>query len=259
MLSFLRIPLLGNKAAFREFIANPIEKGNYNGIRNLQAVLQAVCIRRTKIILGILDPVVIQHSVQLSDQEKHEYHKTGEDARQLIEDVVCGRSTMKQYHVVLQTITKLRLFCNHGTISSSSEAREDQQQQQDEVIDEESRFNQLQQQGDDTCENCACDVLSVTFSEGGDLSGGFTLCGHLLCADCLSEYLEAARSSGKKKTGFKCTVCSKVMTLPQESKSTNNLASHHLNCDGHSSKLSSLIDDIQHYRHSDKRFSIVLL
>jgi len=74
-MSFLRVPILDKAPTFRRYIIAPTTSNSRNRYRNLQTLLQTVCLRRTKEVLGLPEVVPEERLIRLSDRERREYDK----------------------------------------------------------------------------------------------------------------------------------------------------------------------------------------
>ena len=101
---------------FRKHIIRPIEMETSGILQNLRLLLDSICLRRTKELLNLSEPIEKYHLIDLSAAEEHVYFETGENSRTAIDRAVCGHDTVDAYSSVLQALVRLRLLCNNGTL-----------------------------------------------------------------------------------------------------------------------------------------------
>ncbi|WKT53622.1 Helicase superfamily 1/2, ATP-binding domain [Fusarium oxysporum f. sp. vasinfectum] len=118
LVSFLKVPVLEKPSTFRKFITSPIALSSNDGFRNLQTLLQTICIRRTKQLLGLPPPMPITREVYLTPPEWQEYDKIMQQAQQRVQEAVSGHTKNKINSIVLESLLKLRLFCNNGSANN---------------------------------------------------------------------------------------------------------------------------------------------
>ncbi|KGO39965.1 Helicase, C-terminal [Penicillium expansum] len=73
LVAFLRVPILDRVAAFRKFISTPTSSGKKDRFHNLQTLLHAICIRRTRDVLNLPEPTTETRKLPMSSTEKTQY------------------------------------------------------------------------------------------------------------------------------------------------------------------------------------------
>ena len=241
LVSFLRIPLLQSRATFRRAVARPIEEARCGGDRNLRLLLESICLRRTRGLLGLREPEETVCNVESSVEERELYTRVGERARGLVDEAISQSNTSSPYAVVLQTIMRLRRICNHGTmdqdfvrdLSRERTADADDYQLADEISQESA-----------TCAKCFCEVAAAA----GITYGAH--CRHFLCTDCYVEYSE----TGPSQTATRCSICHSTRR-PDLSTRLDEDGRPPLDLKGHSTKLARLVENIRHqHKHQHKWF-----
>lgn len=268
LVQFLRVPLLETSSQFRYYITSPIESGDALGFLRLRQLLKSLCLRRTNHLLQLPEPFTLSHRLDLSTGEDAQYASIGETYRQAIDKAVSGQEVPEAYNSVLKAILRLRLLCNHGTYELPAEAsRSASPDDQDEAL------TLLQQSDGAICATCACDVSSVR-RLNDDESGVFTVCGHLLCRECVQEYENRLREAKQGKK-FQCPLCQELIGgnfLASKQKGRRQMKSKlspsvgpqtvsisfNINS-GYSSKLKMLLEDIESHMHKDKRYTSCML
>jgi SWI/SNF-related matrix-associated actin-dependent regulator of chromatin subfamily A3 len=255
LVKFLRVPLLETTAAFRYYIAHPIESEDRGDFSNLRSLLNSICLRRTNDILELPKPVTLLHQLELSRVEDEEYANIGETYRQEIGKAFSGHKTSEAYCGILRAILHLRLLCNHGTYNASS-----QDYNGELPPDPDEAITLLQQSDSAICAYCSCDITSIGKHDDPE-SGTLTVCSHILCGDCVPQYkvdLDKLKQGNKAQ----CPLCYALISqnfLALEGKgrikgcsSPGSLDSFDFS-EGYSSKLSTLLEDVENHLHKDKR------
>ncbi|KAL2064450.1 hypothetical protein VTL71DRAFT_4944 [Oculimacula yallundae] len=215
LVSFLRVPILNKPPAFRTFIIAPTASKTRTRYQNLQTLLQAICLRRTKNILGL--PEIVPHIqlLQLSGRERREYDDLFQRFKNFVQMAVSGRKS-KVSAIVLHSIHELRLFCNNGLRTTT----------RDNLDSDDELFSMLQQYGASVCSKCGGQVFSIDQSTGdanSDIGTFLTTCKHLVCHSCLPQCFKPEQgcllcaSGDKPKSLFDDS----VIDLYREIKSTN--------------------------------------
>jgi SNF2 family DNA or RNA helicase len=165
----------------------PASSNSRNKYRNLQTLLQTVCLRRTRDILALPETIASEILVPLSDRERSKYNELYERFEKLVQMAVSGRKS-KISATVLHSIHELRLFCNNGPRISGNTSLESD----DELL------SHLQQQDMNFCANCRGSIFSIDQIE--DTHGGtfISSCKHLVCHSCLPQFYQR---------GKRCKLC----------------------------------------------------
>ncbi|KAH8690546.1 SNF2 family N-terminal domain-containing protein [Talaromyces proteolyticus] len=249
LVRFLRVPLLDANDTLRQQVLRPAEAGKAIGFTNLQSLLKSICLRRTKELLNLDEPEVTRCELALSSQEKTQYDRIINDSRQEIDIAVSDGRSGEAYRGIFKVILKLRLLCTYGTFYTLWQKAEG-----DDSNNPEEEFFLLQQSDQAMCRLCSCDIASINDPSDPN-SGTFTSCFHLLCNDCHVQYKE---EMPKKKKGRMqlCTICQEMgqkacSVKRQPKKHREQLSLDYIN-QGHSTKLSKLVDNISQHNMSDK-------
>ena len=188
LLLFLRIPDFESKAALKQYILDPL-KGNdvKKGAENLRTLLASCCLRRKSSVLA--QPIAVTENcrlLEMSIAEKTRYEKVRANCEKNVSMLVCSKQTSKCYIAILQTITHLRLFCNHGVSlpPPQFDSLKPQSNMEDDVIDPVDLLDSFEVMGKATC--AACEVPIASLLEMTSVKWGYlTRCSHLLCGLCL--------------------------------------------------------------------------
>ena len=175
LISFLRIPILEKVTTFRRYIIQPTTSNLGNRYRNLQTLLQSVCLRRTRENLGLPETFPREKLIPFSDRERNEYDELYRHFGNRVQMAVSGH-TSKLSATALHSIHELRLFCNNGLKKPGGEG----------VETDDELLSGLLQREMNTCANCSGVIFSI---EGGNSSGGtfISTCKHLVCNSCLPQ------------------------------------------------------------------------
>lgn len=194
LVRFLKVPILEETKVFRKYVTVPIQSGAAQRFVNLRRLLEAICLRRTKSLLNLPDPITETHTLDLSVVESAAYHDFGESCRRAIDLAVSGQSLKKANHHVIQAVLGMRLFCNHGSRGLSGKWNP-----RGLPTDPEEALSYLQTSGKAFCARCDGEVQAV-YQMGDRTSGVLTICQHLICGECLpmfEEDLEANMKDGR--------------------------------------------------------------
>lgn len=236
LVSFLRVPLLDNPSTFRRYILNQTKYGSRNSVKNLKLLLNSICLRRTKDVAGMSDPVVQTQVLSLSSAERRDYVELLDQLRIHIDMDISGYSTRGESTRMLQGILKLRLFCNNGFMGRDASKM---------PFDADEVLSFLQQTGQASCVLCSRTIYSI--SSVPDTDGGCPLepCSHLACRDC-------AVASSRRKPCPRCVNGDTGSSIQGILKSMRELEAQDSSGGGHSSqgpqypsKLCAFVEDIK--------------
>lgn len=189
--SFLRLPILENPTTFHKFIASPSTYGIRKRFQNLRLLLGSICLRRTRELLGLPDPKPQLRRLEFSPSERDKYDEIQIQCRQEIDKAVSGHGNAKLNSTVLESLLRLRLFCNNGAprpdTGSVSPVR---------GLDPDEILSYLQQIGETGCIYCPQTIYTI--SDSPNTGGGHVIpgCLHLVCSTCMSEF----RAGGSRCT-----------------------------------------------------------
>lgn len=236
LISFLRVPLLDKPSTFRRYMLNQAKHGSRNSMRNLQLLLNSVCLRRTKDVAGMSDPVVQTRILPLDPAERQDYVGLLGQLRTHIDMDVSGHTRRGGSTRMLQGILKLRLFCNNGFMGRDASKM---------PFDADEVLSCLQQTGQASCVLCSCTIYSI--SSVHDTDGGCPLeqCSHLACRDCAAGF-------SRKKTCPRCVDGDTGSSIQGILQSMRELDARDIPGADHSpkelrypSKLCAFVEDIQ--------------
>ncbi|KAJ5402936.1 uncharacterized protein N7487_008832, partial [Penicillium crustosum] len=167
LVAFLRVPILDRIAPFRKFISGPISSGKRDRFHNLQTLLHAICIRRTRDVLNLPEPNTETRKLPMSSTEKAQYKDLLDECRTKVDMAVSGRRSGKVNSTVLESLLSLRLFCNNGKATTSV------------PLDSDEALSYLEQLDKNVCIYCSSTIFWL--SDTPDTDGGIFLasCRHL--------------------------------------------------------------------------------
>lgn len=260
LVKFLRIPQLDTMTMFRKHVILPVEKGRGDCLRNLRLLLDSLCLRRTKELLNLPEPIETLQWIQLSPTEEEIYTKIGEESRMEIEAAVSVHKATKAYSSVLRALLRLRLLCNNGTYQSDTLKTSSPSI----PIESSDGFLSFQESSQVTCAYCSKPILFLGISEDPS-SAYLTSCNHLICAECLRT-AENELDWNLQDTNSQCSSCAEevfqYITARCQISYDNkpNLGTPGLlpigadNGQHHSSKISALLSNIEKDMDCQKRF-----
>ena len=197
LLRFCRVPLLQDPAVFRDHVSKITRKSFRQGCNVLRQVLSPVCLRRTKVLLNLPQPRVVDHSITFSPAETERRAALVQHIRRCLDASVSGTHSDRSKPTMLQAILQLRIFCNQGTFMPDIQEMGDET-----LLDPDEALTLLQEEGRASCALCSTEVFII--NQGRDLSSGtLGACSHVLCAVCRGSVVDDAERS---KT-YKCPQC----------------------------------------------------
>jgi len=243
LLRFCRVPLLEDRKCFRNSIAKPTKRSLEAGCGIVRKALTPICLRRTRASIGIVQPSPLEYVVNLTDDEKAQRRVIIEDCKSRLGREVGREVSSGKRHTVLQSILRLRLFCNHGTLYPI--------QGLDEGIMEENmdveEFPTVSQSEEVAyCVTCCSEVPKgdLTWSQASDVTSE---CSHVLCSECYGSMFDDGEPGV-----LSCPVCDETGQTEMFDLSTSRTQRQRIDPHGHSAKLQCLVDDINAHSHEKR-------
>ncbi|KAF2492652.1 hypothetical protein BU16DRAFT_620011 [Lophium mytilinum] len=212
LVSFLKVPIMEKAPTFRKFIMNPISSGSTSEprFRKLRTLLQTICLRRTRDLLKLGEPIEQTRRISFTPSEQADYDSLFQQCREEIDRVVCGRGGKKgnTNSTMLESLLRLRLFCNNGTSEAVL-----QKDAKGVPADPDELLTYLQQHDQNVCTYCSGVIYSINDSSKTD--GGIFLssCCHLVCRNCLPHH--RAQKDG-------CPSCATDGSVPMLAEASSN-------------------------------------
>lgn len=197
LVKFLRVPILDDTKVFRKHVITPVSSGHFT---NMQRLLEALCLRRTKDLLNLPDSNNRYETLELSEIEYKVYRDYGESCRRAIDVAISGHSIKKANHHVIQAVLGMRLFCNEGSI-----ALQKRWSMQGLPADPIEALSYMQTNGQSDCALCSCEIQSI-YQIDDHTSGVLTNCQHLVCGECLPDY-ETDLDNNLEDERSQCPLC----------------------------------------------------
>ncbi|KAI8630497.1 SNF2 family N-terminal domain-containing protein [Xylariaceae sp. FL1651] len=246
LVSFLKVPILENAPTFRKFITNPINSTSRSRFQNLRVLLRTICLRRTRQLLDLPEPVPKLRRLPLTRLEQSQYNDLLAQSRTWIDMAVSKRGKSNANSAFLESLLKLRLFCNNGPSNAVLELGP-----KGLPVDPDEALIYLQQQGQNICVYCSGTIYFM--NEAAETDGGVFIssCCHLVCHNCLPHH---------RTQKHRCPMC----TSSNGSTSQSNLPTNGMHTGSVSarpagpypSKLLALLSDIrQNSTHKSIVFS----
>ena len=183
LLTFLKAYPFDSPSYFNSQISAPLRANPEKALSTLRKVFRCISLRRTKD--AVIDDLQLKPrfdevtEVQLNQKERGQYDELKRSLSYFFHSDVSNVDNTGSGSKVLQTITRLRQFCNHGLDLLPREM-----QTLFAGIFDEGKIRSALMTGSKTCDNCdgqpsSGDLNKIVFST--------VLCGHTICSQCLPE------------------------------------------------------------------------
>nr|XP_017239311.1 PREDICTED: putative SWI/SNF-related matrix-associated actin-dependent regulator of chromatin subfamily A member 3-like 1 [Daucus carota subsp. sativus] len=112
-MSFLKYNPFTDKHSWKKTLLKPVDTSSE--VTRLQAVMEAICLRRTKEqnILGLPRKIMKICSVDLSAEERQLYDQMEVEAKTAVQDYISSGTVRSHYIAVLGIVLRLRQTCTH--------------------------------------------------------------------------------------------------------------------------------------------------
>lgn len=184
LLLFLKAYPFDATSYFNAHITNLLKTNERKPLENFKMLFNCVALRRTK--SAVTDQLQLPsridkvQEVEFSPQERTLYETLGRSFSYFFHSSEVDASKNESNGNILQTITRLRRFCNHGLDLLPPEIRMILERSANE-----KEIAQVLMAGLKTCDNCNAQPLSHNPSK---LTITSFHCGHSLCSRCLPEH-----------------------------------------------------------------------
>lgn len=241
LVRFIRLPSLEDPHKFRRHIVGGIKVAGQvvgSNFENLRDLLSVVCIRRPNSLLALPGIESEECRPVLSPAERIHYNLLVKGCHQAIEKTLYRGKDQGDSYGVLESLLRLRLFCNGGVTTLQLEECS--------LSPNDKTLSLLQQNEDASCSYCRCEILSMD-AEASNTAPIVTHCSKLVCADCLPRFSEETSKLAH------CPVCDGTGSdQPHKVLPAKGTFSTHT--DRPSSKIAALLDNIQKEPTSEKWF-----
>ncbi|KAH6635023.1 SNF2 family N-terminal domain-containing protein [Chaetomium sp. MPI-SDFR-AT-0129] len=204
LVSFIGVRPFSIKSVFDSWIVSPLKRKYPGSMRNLEDLVKATCLRRTKTQVEDHLPLPPRLDrvewIDLSppDRELYEYFKAKTAS------VASGMATQRGYRKkednIICLINILRRICGHGEMLLPESALRAWRERQNDSID----WQTMQKWYGKQCDLCGQDAAAGDESSSASPDARF-LCRHVLCPDCSMEREEEDEEERSDTTA--CPVC----------------------------------------------------
>ncbi|KAL1822506.1 hypothetical protein ACET3Z_009284 [Daucus carota] len=113
LMSFLKYNPSTDKHSWKKTLLKPVDTSS--DVTRLEAVMEAICLRRTKEqnILGLPRKIMKICSVDLSAEERQLYDQMEVEAKTAVQDYISSGTVRSLYIAVLGIVLRLRQTCTH--------------------------------------------------------------------------------------------------------------------------------------------------
>lgn len=246
LLSFLKLKPFDVKEWWNRIIQRPVTMGDRVGLKNLQALVKGITLRRTKtskvagrMVVQLPERRVFVQHVTLSEEEREEYEQAKTEGRNIIGSYFQEGTVMTNYADVLAILVRLRQYCCHpslvgkytggGDPVTPSELRE-------RLI---NKITLVLNSGSD--EECAICLDSLR-------QPVITYCAHVFCRPCICEVICTEKEQAK------CPLCraqiktKELVEYPGEKEGTGSVTGEKWRS---SSKVDALMTNLLKLRSED--------
>ena len=116
LVGFLRVPVFRSSDTFQRCISSQASTASsrHKMSENLRKLLNAICIRRTREIIGLPQSETLVRKLELTNSEQQTYEQILQNGKRTIDMIVSGKGKKKLYSTAFDVFLRLRLFCNNG-------------------------------------------------------------------------------------------------------------------------------------------------
>ncbi|KAH6664215.1 SNF2 family N-terminal domain-containing protein [Halenospora varia] len=185
LIAFLRVPILESAPRFRRFITNHSPSKSRDRFSSLRKLLGTICLRRTRLLLNLPEPKPQIKELYLTPSEKTEYDNIILECRKAIDMAVSGHRKSKLNSAVLESLLKLRIFCNNGSTNHVIQTGPTGL-----PSDADEALSYLEQYDQAVCVYCTGPIYSINSARDTDGGVWVTTCHrrHLVCRNCLPQH-----------------------------------------------------------------------
>jgi SNF2 family DNA or RNA helicase len=183
LVTFLKVPILENASTFRKHITNQSMSNSRDRFSNLRILLGATCLRRTRALLNLPEPIPEIRRLYLTPSEQAEYDEIVLGCKKAIDMAVSGHKRSRLNSTMLESLLKLRLFCNNGGSTRNIETGPTGL-----PSDLDEALSYLQQNDQANCIYCTGPIYSINNESNTDGGIWIKTCIHLVCRSCLPQH-----------------------------------------------------------------------
>lgn len=253
LLVFIQAKPFHHLGIFRHWISNPFEARStrHRAIERLAFLLEGICLRRTieRVDLpGQRDEI---HVIDFTPAERKQYKETKNAMQRFVIQKVGEYNEQKTFGM-FQIFLQLRSLCNHGTYQRPFSWAKKM------LLDEEA--DPVCSITRDSLARCVGCREPLPLISGESRPAYAENCKHVLCQEC-SPVTERSSNPAMRPS---CPICKSRKAMPfsfgqnnhpppHDSADTENDDDGYLRSNGHASKMTMLVSDVQKDLHTTKR------
>lgn len=249
LFAFIRSEPFDRMGMFRKYLSAPFTEGESKRAevrKHLAALIDSVCVRRTKEILNLKEHKEYTRYIELSNSELVQYKQTTQEMDEAIRDLE-GKMGYENHFGVFQANLQLRLLCNHGTFQKREHWKRTHGWLERQSLIEDPPVEFPQPVTQTKIALCSlCERSMRLQHQDGTAQYHDENCKHAICSECLGD-----------REGC-CPVCG-VDTQPVRVgkivEDGTTAQSEYFNKEGQSSKMDALIEDLCVDLPNNKRYS----
>lgn len=243
LFAFIQARPFHSMAMFRRFVTIPFDESEERrevATRNLTLLLDSLCLRRSRELLHLPEPQQRTREVEFSKEEREQYEQTMKIMNRALRQRA-GESYSKSIFGLFQVQLQLRILCNHGTYQHSFSWTKRS------LLDEkEAALCSVGGAGEVSCSACRQRMPILGSNNVYRTYKGS--CAHVFCSECLDEN---EQKSNAEHQMLKCPLCA-ISGVPLGVGPEDHNDSY-LRMEGHSSKMTALIEDVKQDLWKTKR------
>lgn len=252
LFAFIKVRPFDSTTTFRRYVSGPFndsEERQPTAIRNLTLLMDSMCLRRSRNLLHLPDPMDRTRVVKFSQVEQEQYEKTKRIMKRALQERVNEKNKSGVFGM-FQILLQLRILCNHGTYQHSfSWTKRNLMNEREAVL---CSFGNHGEVKCSVCKQCIPISMQSLFEKWPEK------CAHVLCHECLDDNEQFMGARGLEAAG--CPLCA-MSSLPNNGCGINGnmdtRAENYLRDTGISSKITALVQDIQEGLWENKRLVFV--
>ncbi len=264
LIKFLRIAPFDSNPEFRRHILDPLAQNREGCDQNLRLLLGSMFLRRTRRLLQVPEARYETLILSLSAEENLRYSQIIDESKRSIDDSISSKALAKAYNGIFQTILRLRILCNNGTITRLTDPKQKSDSPVALAVGPEKILTITEKGEKLTCAFCSyeMDIVDITKDTS---SAAIEARSYVLCPACLFQnnvYMREDQSRNKEQyracqvpdrdghcTWKSHTTCPPVAPGTRASSDLKQGPSQ-----GYSSKLFGLVSNIEQHLQEDKRY-----
>ncbi|KAI9309031.1 SNF2 family N-terminal domain-containing protein [Cunninghamella echinulata] len=209
LIKFLQIKPYNDWNIFRDEISKKVKAGDPNVCTKIQLILKAISLRRTKKaqidgrpILNLPERNVHFTHVEFPPEEREFYNYVNTGVMKKFDEYVRNGTVMKHYSSILVLLLRLRQACLHPSLTSieKPEKIDDTENQEKCAMSLDSKVVDRLLSSKYELETSECPICM----DAADNPQIIAQCGHIMCKECISNYMNSGGNYGGPKTCPQC-------------------------------------------------------